>query len=88
MESMIMLCSVPLTALLVVGMASVVKLVLVNSIFLKILVLYNPWEELPMATIETGSHSTFVYTVNPVVLSLDSFDVLFLELVQQLRLTW
>jgi hypothetical protein len=78
---MIMPFSVPLIAPLVVRVVLVVKFVLENSIFLYLVTLYKEWLLLRMATIDTEAHSTFYSTVNPVVLLLDGFDVIFLKLV-------
>ena len=70
--------SVPLTAPLVVGILTV-KLVLGNYIFLDLIPLYQTWEQLWMVTTEIDCHSTFDSTVNPLVLLLDSFNVIFLK---------
>ena len=84
MERDTVLYSVPLTAPLVVETISVVKLVLENSIFLYLMSLYPPWEELQMATTEEETHGSLVSTVNPLVPLLEGFDVIFLKIVDQL----
>ena len=84
-----MLYSVPLTVTLVVGTTLMVKLVLETSIFLHIImILYPTWKQLQMVTIEIDSHGSFVSTVNPLVILLDSFNVIFLKLVGHLMLTY
>ena len=79
MERELVLYSVPLTLSLVVGM-KVVKHELENSISPYLMPLYPPREELQMVTTETEDHSSFVSIVNPLVLLLGGFDVIFLKL--------